>query len=85
MAYLDITDPDNFVHLVQLFYAAHPRYQQDNERMRVHMGMPDEYFISLPFARDMATWARQRHFITRAAATRLLEFVAEVEHGPLPD
>jgi hypothetical protein len=73
MPYLDISDPDNFTYLLQLFYAAHPHYQQGNERVRQSSGLAQDYFLSMPIARELAAWARKRHLITRAAAARIVE------------
>ena len=81
MPYLDMADLENFVHLVQLFYAAHPHYQQENEKVRTHAGLPGEYFVSLPLARELAVWARERRFITRKDTARLLAFVDQVTAG----
>src|SRR4029450_2958490 len=76
MPYLDLSEYDNYAHLIQLFLAAHPRYRQDNHDMREHSVMPGWYFSTLAMARELAAWGRQRRLITRTDAARLVE-VAE--------
>jgi hypothetical protein len=81
---LDITDFEQLTHLLQLFFAAHPRYQSDNAHLRMQTGLLDAQFVSLPMSRDLAAWARQRHLITRAAAARLVNVMEQVT-GQVPD
>ena len=77
MPYLDLADYDQYVHLVQLFLAAHPAHRETNDAIRVQEGRPAEYFFSSDMMREMAAWARGRHLITRKDAARL----AEVRRG----
>jgi hypothetical protein len=69
---MDISEEDTFVHLIQLFLAAHPQYQADNEGIRQQEGLPQGYFVSVPMAQELARWARDKHLITRKAADRLV-------------
>ena len=73
MPYLDLTDHENYVHLLQLFQAAHPGYRQDNATIRAKYDMPDQYFLSLEMTKELAAWGRKRHLITRKDADRLVE------------
>jgi hypothetical protein len=82
MPYLDMRDPDNFTHLVQLFYAAHPQYRRDHEALRVQAEDPGGYWLSAPIMQAMARWARERHLITRQTAARLVD-AAQVLAGHL--
>jgi hypothetical protein len=75
MPYLDLSEYDNYAHLIQLFLAAHPRYRQDNHDMREHLAMPGTYFCTLEMARDLAAWGSGRRLITRTDAARLVEVV----------
>jgi hypothetical protein len=72
MPYLDIADADNFLHLLQLFFAAHPGHRAGNEAMRTRTGMPGDYFLSMRSAQALAKWARKKHLITRASAEHLI-------------
>jgi hypothetical protein len=81
MPYLDMSDADNFVHLYQLFLATHPHYQQENEKMRAHTGLADEYFLSLPMAREVAAWARERRLLRRKDAARLVEVAERIDQS----
>ncbi len=76
MPYLDLNDHDNFVHLMQLYQAAHPALQAINATCREETGLADTYFSSPEDLLDMAAWGRKRHLITKASARRLAE-VAE--------
>jgi hypothetical protein len=82
MPYLDLTDPDNFDHLIQLFLAAHPAHWQTNDAIRVHKGMPGRYFLSMDMARELAAWGRGRHLITRKDAARIVEVVTNLFADP---
>ena len=79
MPHLDIDEFENYVHLVQLFMSAHPKYRQQNEQVRAHTGMPDEYFLSMSMTREMAQWARKKHLVTRAQAEALMYSTRLVE------
>ncbi len=82
MPYLDLDDYDNYVHLCQLFFAAHPAYRETNEAIRADATMPGQYFFTPDMTREMATWARQRHLITRKVAARLLDIAARLLADP---
>ncbi|HSX77463.1 MAG TPA: hypothetical protein VLQ80_02660, partial [Candidatus Saccharimonadia bacterium] len=82
MPYLDLTDPDNFDHLVQLFLAAHPAHWQTNNAIRRDRDMPGHYFLSMDQTRELAAWGRGRQLITRKAAARLVEVAIHLFADP---
>jgi hypothetical protein len=73
MPYLDITDYDQYVHMLQLFLHAHPQYRQINEAIREQRALPGEHFLSHEGMQALASWARERHLISRKTAARLIE------------
>jgi hypothetical protein len=79
MPYLDLADHDNVVHLIQLYFAAHPDEQQDLEAFRAHTGQPDAYVVAPENLRYFARWARHHSLITRATEQRLVELVKRYE------
>jgi hypothetical protein len=73
MPYLDLSNPDNYVHLCQLFFAAHPAYRPLLDAGGAPPVSGSEYRISLDTVREMAAWGRDRHLITRKDAARIVE------------
>jgi len=78
MPYLDMQDREQWLHLVQLFLAAHPQYQALNAAIRDQEGQPDQYFLSADMIYALARWARGRHLLTRKDAARLTELAPRV-------
>jgi hypothetical protein len=76
MPYLNLKDYDQYVHLVQLFLAAHPEHQKPTQAGRQQTGLTDQYFLSLEMIQAMAVWGKERHLITRKAAARMVEVAA---------
>jgi hypothetical protein len=74
MPYLNLDDYEQYVHLIQLFYAAHPRLRVDQEALRAQTGVAaDTYFVAPADAPQLMRWARERHFVTRKTAERYLD------------
>ena len=73
MPYLDLSNPDNYVHLCQLFFAAHPAYRPLLDAGGAPPVSGSEERISLDIVREMAAWGRDRHLITRKDAARIVE------------
>jgi hypothetical protein len=73
MPYLDITDHDQFIHLLQLYLHDHPEAQAEHDAIRGANGVALDYFLSSATAHGLATWARHKQLITVQAATRLRE------------
>lgn len=72
MPYFDITTPEDFMQLFQVFVAAHPHHRAATEAMREKTQMPGDYFASLPMVEEMAAWARERQLITRRTARAMV-------------
>jgi hypothetical protein len=83
MPYLDLTDEEQYLHMVQLFLAAHPHDRAINEAARAQAGLPGAYFLAQESMHRMAAWARERRLIRRKDAARLREVAAE--SFPRPD
>jgi hypothetical protein len=78
MPYLNLENYDDFVHLEQLFFAAHPDERQVNEQVRAQAGAPSAYFLSAAQTRRLAAWARRKQLITRQASEQLLDLARYV-------
>lgn len=81
MPYLDLSDPESFVHVLQLYYAAHPQAQAAHEAVRARAQAPTAHFLSAAVCRSMAQWARQRQLITRGAAACLIATADRLEQA----
>jgi hypothetical protein len=68
MPYLDITNQDDLLHLLQLYYAAHPQERAAHDHVRRQSGMAGAYFVAPADAPRLMRWARDRHLVTRKAA-----------------
>ena len=74
MPYLNLDNHEDYVHLIQLFYAAHPRLRVDQEALRAQTGVAaDTYFVAPADAPQLMRWALSRHLVTRKAAERYLD------------
>jgi hypothetical protein len=71
MPYLDITQPDEFTHIIQLFLAAHPDIHDTHEKIRAQLGDSQAYMVSKKMLHAMAAWGRERQLITRQAAQHM--------------
>jgi hypothetical protein len=82
MPYLDLNEYENYQHLCQLFFAAHPAYRATNEALRADTASPGEYFLTPSMARELATWARARALITRTTAAWLMGIARTMTADP---
>jgi hypothetical protein len=72
MPFLDVRDFDDFTHLLQLYQAAHPDYQAQNEAMRESAARADVYFLSRAMVQDLAAWGLTRQLVTPADAQHMV-------------
>jgi hypothetical protein len=84
MPHLDLTKESDYIHLLQLYCAAHPNGQAIGDRLKTETRQDGTYVIPPAAPARLMRWALSKHLVTRKAAARYVEMCATLDKA-IPD